>query len=111
MVQRASAYADEELIFSGFWVWDVFVAQDFRATEFVDADGFHSQKLSQRVDNILKRRGRGEMPRRTRRKVLNTKGAKVHKGKKQIAQGGMRSGLTGINRTSARPSTRRWDRS
>ena len=104
MVQRASANADEELVFSGFMVWDVFVAQDFRATEFVDADGFHSQKLSQRVDNILKRRGRGE-------KFLTTKGAKVDEGKKQIAQGGMRSALTGINRTSARPSTRRWDRS
>src|SRR5436305_13019405 len=105
MVQRASANADEELVFSGFRVWDVFVAQDLRATEFVDADGFHSQKLSQRVDNILKRRGTRRHARRTRRharrtrrKVFNTEAAKVHKGKKQIARGGMGSTLTGTKR-------------
>ena|ERR1041385_5899784 len=87
MVQRASAYADEELIFSGFWVWDVFVAQDFRATEFVDADGFHSQKLSQRVDNILKRRGTRRHARRTRRKILNHEGREGTRGKEADCSG------------------------
>jgi hypothetical protein len=87
MVQRASANADEELVFSGFMVWDVFVAQDFRATEFVDADGFHSQKLSQRVDNILKRRGRKETPQRTRRKILNHEGREGRRRKEADCSG------------------------
>ena len=41
MVERACADADEDLIFARLGVGDGLVLEDFRATELVNADGFH----------------------------------------------------------------------
>jgi xanthine dehydrogenase accessory factor len=41
VVHRAGAHAHKDLVFARLWVGDVFVAENFRPAEFVDADGFH----------------------------------------------------------------------
>jgi hypothetical protein len=41
MVQGASFDADQDLVFARLRVGNVFVAKNFRASEFVNANGFH----------------------------------------------------------------------
>src|SRR5207237_3812339 len=41
MVQRASSDANQHLIVARFRIRNIFVAQNFRTAEFVNADGFH----------------------------------------------------------------------
>ena len=41
MVQGTGLDADENLVLPGLGVGNIFVAQNFRTTEFVDANGFH----------------------------------------------------------------------
>jgi hypothetical protein len=41
MVQRARAHADEDLIFARLGIADVFICENFRSTELMNANGFH----------------------------------------------------------------------
>jgi hypothetical protein len=41
VVQSASLDANEDLVLTRLGVGYIFVAQNFRTTEFVDANGFH----------------------------------------------------------------------
>src|SRR5208282_2173150 len=41
MVQSARAHADEDLVFARLGIGNVFVGQNFRPTELMNADGFH----------------------------------------------------------------------
>ena len=41
MVQRTGFHTDQHLIFAWLWIGDVFVAKNFRTTEFVNANRFH----------------------------------------------------------------------
>src|ERR1019366_7695457 len=43
MVQRARAYTDEDLIFARIGIGNVFVDEDFRSTELMNANGFHGR--------------------------------------------------------------------
>jgi hypothetical protein len=47
MVQGASPHADEDFILPRLGVGHVFVAENLRATEFVNAHGFHGSLLDQ----------------------------------------------------------------
>jgi len=49
VVESAGAHAYEDLIFARLGVGDIFVGENFRTTELMDADGFHEgleKKLS-----------------------------------------------------------------
>src|SRR5450631_526847 len=46
MVQRASPHTDENLIFTRLGIGDIFVGEDFRPTELMDANGFHGTPAS-----------------------------------------------------------------
>src|ERR1700685_214411 len=41
VIERASAHSDEHWIFARLRVGNIFVSQDFRPTEFVQANSFH----------------------------------------------------------------------
>jgi hypothetical protein len=45
MIERAGLHADQHFVFARLRIGDVFVGQDFGATELMDADGFHSDVL------------------------------------------------------------------
>src|SRR5579862_4764512 len=42
MVQGTGLNADQNLVFSGLWIGDIFVPQNFRPTEFVQTNSFHA---------------------------------------------------------------------
>ena len=48
MVERAGPHPDQDLIFARLRIGDVFVLQNFGATELMEADGFHILSLSQK---------------------------------------------------------------
>src|SRR5208282_21865 len=53
VVQSAGAHANEYLIFARFGVGDIFVSEDFRTTELMDANGFHGALLGVQAAEIL----------------------------------------------------------
>src|SRR5947209_19461832 len=53
VVQRASADADEDLIFTRFGIGNVFVGEDFGSTELMNANGLHGRSC--RVASELER--------------------------------------------------------
>jgi len=46
MVHGAGADAYQHVVFAQLWIWDIFVAQNFRPAKFVNADGFHGINLT-----------------------------------------------------------------
>jgi hypothetical protein len=46
MVHGARLYTNQDLIFTGRWIWDVFVAKNFGTAEFVNANRFHLESLA-----------------------------------------------------------------
>src|SRR5260370_41293760 len=55
VVQRASADADEDLIFTRLGIGDVLVHEDFGSTELVNADDFHGAPATSGEDSNFTR--------------------------------------------------------
>jgi uncharacterized protein YbjQ (UPF0145 family) len=67
MIERDGLDADEHLVFTEHWIWNVFVFQNFGSTMLMESDGFHC--IPRKKDTLPRSVNAGSM---ARRRILTT---------------------------------------